>query len=46
MRGFPGGPRVTNPPSSAGYVGSIPGQGTKPWGNLDVMEPKKRKKEQ
>ena len=26
---FPGGPVVKNPPSNAGYVGSIPGQGTK-----------------
>ena len=28
-RDFPGGPVVKNPPSSAGDVGSIPGQGTK-----------------
>ena len=28
-RGFPGGPVVKNLPSSAGDVGSIPGQGTK-----------------
>ena len=26
---FPGGPVVKNPPSNAGDVGSIPGQGTK-----------------
>ena len=26
---FPGGPVVKNPPSSAGDLGSIPGQGTK-----------------
>ena len=26
---FPGGPVVKNPPSKAGHVGSIPGQGTK-----------------
>ena len=26
---FPGGPVVKNPPSSAGYMGSIAGQGTK-----------------
>ena len=26
---FPGGPGVKNPPSNAGTVGSIPGQGTK-----------------
>ena len=29
MWDFPGGPVVKNPPSSAGDVGSIPGQGTK-----------------
>ena len=29
MWDFPGGPVVKNPPSSAGAVGSIPGQGTK-----------------
>ena len=28
-KGFPGGPVVKNLPSSAGDVGSIPGQGTK-----------------
>ena len=28
-RDFPGGPVVKNPPSNAGDVGSIPGQGTK-----------------
>ena len=28
-RDFPGGPVVKDPPSSAGDVGSIPGQGTK-----------------
>ena len=28
-RNFPGGPVVKNPPSNAGDVGSIPGQGTK-----------------
>ena len=26
---FPGGPVVKNPPSNAGDVGSVPGQGTK-----------------
>ena len=26
---FPGGPVIKNPPSNAGNVGSIPGQGTK-----------------
>ena len=26
---FPGGPEVENPPSNAGDIGSIPGQGTK-----------------
>ena len=29
IRDFPGGPVVTNPPSNAGDLGSIPGQGTK-----------------
>ena len=29
LRDFPGGPAVKNPPSNAGDVGSIPGQGTK-----------------
>ena len=29
MQDFPGGPVVKNCPSSAGDVGSIPGQGTK-----------------
>ena len=28
-RDFPGGPVVKTPPSNAGDVGSIPGQGTK-----------------
>ena len=28
-RDFPAGPVVKNPPSNAGDVGSIPGQGTK-----------------
>ena len=28
-RDFPAGPVVKNPPSNAGHVGSIPGQGTK-----------------
>ena len=28
-RDFPGGPLIKNPPSNAGDVGSIPGQGTK-----------------
>ena len=28
-RDFPGGPVVKNPPSNAGDVGLIPGQGTK-----------------
>ena len=28
-RDFPGGPMVKKPPSNAGDVGSIPGQGTK-----------------
>ena len=27
--GCPGGPVVKNPPSNAGYMGSVPGQGTK-----------------
>ena len=27
-RDLPGGPRVKNPPSNAGDLGSIPGQGT------------------
>ena len=29
MRDFPGGPVVKNPPSNAGDMGLIPGQGTK-----------------
>ena len=29
LRNFPGGPVVKNPPSSAGDVGLIAGQGTK-----------------
>ena len=29
LRDFPGGPVVKNPPSNAGDMGSIPGQGTK-----------------
>ena len=29
MRDFPGGSVVKNPPCNAGYVGSIPGWGTK-----------------
>ena len=29
FREFPGGPVVKTPPSNAGLVGSIPGQGTK-----------------
>ena len=29
FRDFPGGPVVKNPPSNAGHMGSIPGQGTK-----------------
>ena len=29
FRDYPGGPVVKNPPSSAGDMGSIPGQGTK-----------------
>ena len=35
-RDFPGGPGVKNPPSSAGDIGSIPGQELRhhtPWGN-------------
>ena len=41
---FPGGPVVTNPPSNAGDVGSIPGQGTKipramGWLSLRALEP-------
>ena len=28
-RDFPGGPGIENPPSRAGDLGSIPGQGTK-----------------
>ena len=28
-RDFPGGPVVKNPPSGAGNVGSIPGEGTR-----------------
>ena len=28
-RDFPSGPAVKNPPANAGYVGSIPGLGTK-----------------
>ena len=28
-RDFPGGPGIENPPSHAGDLGSVPGQGTK-----------------
>ena len=28
-KNFPGGPVIKNPPSNSGYMGLIPGQGTK-----------------
>ena len=44
-RDFPGGPGVKNPPSSAGDVSLIPGQGTKilhaPGGSKPATKPNK-----
>ena len=38
-RDFPGGPVVKNPPSDAGDVGLIPGQGTKIPHALEKLSP-------
>ena len=48
FREFPGGPVVKTPPSNAGLVGSIPGQGTKvllhPARGGQKLKKKKKKK--